>query len=97
MARPRKVNKVPMTTVAISEELTKDMLTCKKSQESWYDFINRVFKEWRVLRAEHSKLLEESNKLEEDIRADYEARITFLQKQLAKEEVRVESKDVHRK
>lgn len=74
-----------MTTVALSEGLVKDMNTCKKSQETWYTFINRVFREWRVLRPEYTRLLDESNKLEEDIRKDYEAQISFWKKKAEKE------------
>ena len=89
MGRPRKVNKVPMTTVALSDGLIQEMVKSKKSCETWYDLINRVFREWKVLRSEYTRLLDESNKLEEDLRKDYEAQVEFWKKKANKKELTV--------
>lgn len=52
MSRPRKVNKIPMSTVALSEELIKKMVVFKPSSKTWYDFINQMFSEWYAWKPE---------------------------------------------
>jgi hypothetical protein len=47
MVRPRKVNKVPMTTVAVSEKFIKDMNLSRPANRSIGDFLNEVFQQWK--------------------------------------------------
>jgi hypothetical protein len=47
MVRPRKVNKVPMTTVAVSENLVKLLNLSRPANRSIGDFLNEVFQQWK--------------------------------------------------
>lgn len=80
MARMRRVNKVPLRTVALSEPLLEKMEKSKDSRISWDCFINRVFHEW-VIAKQQIKDFEEAKQ-------DEEAIVRFKQKQqeLTKEE-----------
>lgn len=78
MSRMRRVNKVPLRTVALSEPLLITMEKVKDSRISWDNFINRVFHEW-MLAKDIIRDLKES-------RDDELALIAFKQKQLSKEE-----------
>jgi len=47
MSRPRKLNKVPMSTVALSEELIRTLHNNRPANKSINDFLNQMFIEWR--------------------------------------------------
>lgn len=56
MGRPRRENKVVMTTVSIPEKIFFEFTEYKLSQETWGDFFNKF-----AVKVRHIKSLEESN------------------------------------
>ena len=69
MSRIRRVNKVPLRTVALSEPLLEKMEKIKESKISWDCFINRVFHEWDIAKARFEDFEESIENLEAQIKA----------------------------
>ena len=81
MARPRKMNKKPMTSMSVEENLILELRQNKPWNRTYGEFIHTIFNEWKVWRYEIKELKDNAPVMEEWIK-NQENKIIQLNEQI---------------